>query len=221
MSTPIATSDDLATFLGQTVDDDRATMLLTIAQSYCEDEVTPLPASAFGIVLAVAARAYSNPQQNANITTGPYAFAPAQSIYLLRSERAALRRAAGRGGGGVTSSLPQGVNAVQTVTVTATAGTYTLTFGGQTTAPLAFNASPATVQAALQALSNIGAGNVTVAAGLVVTFVNDLGNYPQPQLVADGSSLTGTVAVAVTAVGVAAPGSNLPYWDYDYSPGRW
>ena len=43
------------------------------------------------------------------------------------------------------------------------AGTFTLTFNGQTTVPIARNASAATVQGALEALSNIGSGDVTVS----------------------------------------------------------
>ncbi len=51
-------------------------------------------------------------------------------------------------------------NEVQTVTVTGspTGGDYTLTFGGNTTAAIAHNASAQTVQAALQALASIGTG---------------------------------------------------------------
>src|SRR5206468_2359075 len=41
-----------------------------------------------------------------------------------------------------------------------TGGTFTLTFSGQTTAPIAFNAAATDVQSALQALSSIGPGNV-------------------------------------------------------------
>ena len=37
----------------------------------------------------------------------------------------------------------------------ATAGTFTLTFNGETTAPIAFNANAAAVDAALEALPNI------------------------------------------------------------------
>ena len=45
----------------------------------------------------------------------------------------------------------------QTVRVTnATGGTFTLTFNGQTTAPLAYNATAAQIDAALEALSNVG-----------------------------------------------------------------
>src|SRR5689334_11950254 len=49
----------------------------------------------------------------------------------------------------------------QTVRVTnATAGTFTLTFNGQTTAALPYNATPAQVDTALEALSTIGANNI-------------------------------------------------------------
>lgn len=54
---------------------------------------------------------------------------------------------------------------IQQLTVSGAAGTFTLTFNGQTTAPLAFDASPAAVQAALEALSSIGSGNVVVVSG--------------------------------------------------------
>lgn len=44
----------------------------------------------------------------------------------------------------------------------ATGGTFTLSHGGNTTAPLAWNASAATVDAALEGLASIGVGNVAV-----------------------------------------------------------
>src|SRR5205085_9893504 len=44
---------------------------------------------------------------------------------------------------------------VQTVTVNGTAGSFTLTFNGQTSSALAFNASAGQVQAALNALASI------------------------------------------------------------------
>ena len=56
----------------------------------------------------------------------------------------------------------------QTVRVTnATGGTFTLTFNGQTTAPLAYNATAAQIDAALEALSNIGANNIQTSGGPV------------------------------------------------------
>jgi hypothetical protein len=55
-------------------------------------------------------------------------------------------------------------NEVQTLTVTGapTGGTFTITWAGQTTAAIAYNATAAVVQAALVALSNIAAGDVVV-----------------------------------------------------------
>jgi hypothetical protein len=60
------------------------------------------------------------------------------------------------GGNGTT-------NEVQQFQVFGNAGHYTMTFGGQTTSAIAWNATAATIQTALQALSSIGSGNVTVA----------------------------------------------------------
>lgn len=52
---------------------------------------------------------------------------------------------------------------VQTLLIAGATGTYVLTYDQQSTAPIAVGATTATVQAALQALPNIGANNVTVA----------------------------------------------------------
>jgi hypothetical protein len=64
-----------------------------------------------------------------------------------------------------------------------------------TTTPLAYNASAATVQAALEALSSIGSGNVSVSgsasAGFVVEFVGALAGQPVP-LLSVGSNTLGT-----------------------------
>lgn len=55
-----------------------------------------------------------------------------------------------------------GNNEVQTLTIDATGGTFTGTYGGQTTAAVAYNATAAVLKAALEALSTIGTGNVDV-----------------------------------------------------------
>lgn len=100
------------------------------------------------------------------------------------------------------------VNEVQTPTLssgTASGGTFTLTFEGQTTVAIAHNASAATVLAALIALSTIGEGNVTVTGsaigtGYTVTFVNALAAMNIPIMTIDGALLTGSSPVAtVTA----------------------
>jgi hypothetical protein len=62
-----------------------------------------------------------------------------------------------------------------TVSVTGAGGTFPLTFGGQPTAAIPYNASPAAVQSALEALSSVGAGKVTVT-GTPAT-PSTVGNY--------------------------------------------
>ncbi len=95
---------------------------------------------------------------------------------------------------------------VQTITVTGspTGGTFVLRFGGQNTSAIAYNASAATVQSALQALSSIGSGNalVTGANGgpWTVEFVGTLGFASQSLITLQTNSLTGgtSPSVAIT-----------------------
>jgi hypothetical protein len=97
-----------------------------------------------------------------------------------------------------------GTNEVQTITIagTPTGGTFSLTFGGQTTPALAYNASTAAVQTALQALTSIGSGNATVSgtAGVsyVVTFVGALATLNVAQIVPVGT-FTGGTSPTITA----------------------
>ena len=63
------------------------------------------------------------------------------------------------------------------VTVTGTGGTFTLTIGGQTTAPIAYNATAAVVDTAIELLSSVGTGGATVtgttaSTGLTITITN-------------------------------------------------
>jgi hypothetical protein len=108
-----------------------------------------------------------------------------------------------------------GTDEVQTLTVTGspTGGTFTLTFGGQTTGTITYNASAATVEAALSALSNVKDEDITVTGSAggpwTVTFgggVYDGSNVGQITL--GTNSLTGgsspTVAVATTTGGGGA-----------------
>lgn len=105
-----------------------------------------------------------------------------------------------------------GVDEVQTVTITGTptGGTYTLTFSGQTTSPIAYNATASAVQAALEALSNISAGDVVCAGGphpgtpVTVTFGGNYDGSNVPQMTATGS-FTGGTSPAVT-VTTTTPG---------------
>lgn len=101
-------------------------------------------------------------------------------------------------------------NAKETVTIsgTPTGGTFALTFKGQTAAGITYSAAASAVQAALEALSTIGTGNVTVTvtgSGPYVTeFVGDLAGVAQPLMTATGSFTGGTspgIAVASTQTG--------------------
>lgn len=103
--------------------------------------------------------------------------------------------------------LGANANDVQTVTITGTptGGTFTLSYNGQVTGNIAFNATAATVAAALVALPGIGASaNVAVTGGpgpgtpWVVTFQGLLGNLPQNVLVANGAGLTGGASPAIS-----------------------
>lgn len=102
-----------------------------------------------------------------------------------------------------------GTNEVQTITISATGGTFTATFSGQTTSDLAYNATAAVVQAALEGLSTIGAGNVSVSLNssvYTVTFQNDLGYQNVAAMTTNAGSLTGgsgTATVATATAGVA------------------
>jgi hypothetical protein len=96
-------------------------------------------------------------------------------------------------------------NEIQQVVVGATGGTFTLTFSGQTTTAIAYNATAATILAALEALSNINPGDIVVTGGpaasspVVVEFRGQYLATDVPQMTASGTGLTGTgAAVTVT-----------------------
>lgn len=231
MSIPTVTSSDLETFLGMgdgTIDPNRATLILQMAQNLCESIAYPLPATASVVVLSVAARGFSNPQGIAHETVGPYQvqFAPLSAgMYLSRGDKATIRRLAGGSGAFSIETLPPGVNAVQTVTVTATGGAFLLSLTGASTIPLAYNALSGAVQTALQALTIIGPGNVAVTGNgpYIVTFVNHLGTTPVPTMGFDSSLLTGPaplVTVVTTTTGIYKPGQGLAPWDRDYLQGN-
>ncbi len=116
---------------------------------------------------------------------------------------------------------PYGGNAseVQTVTITGTptGGTFPLTVAGQTTGAVAYNATAATVKAALEALSNVNVGDVSVSGGpgpgtpYVVTFGGQYAGEDMPAMTASGASLTGgtSPAVGVTTTTAGGGGTGL------------
>jgi len=99
-------------------------------------------------------------------------------------------------------------NEVQQIAITGvpTGGGFTLTFQGQETDTIAYNASAAAVKAALAALSNVNSADITTTGGplpgtpIVVTFGGALQGQDVAVMTADDSGLTGgtTPAVAIT-----------------------
>ena len=107
MSTPIAIASDLGTYLeNDAINVVRATQSLKLAQDLCETIVTPLPVTAIGTVLAVAARQFNNVTSahavgigSANVSYGSQGSSTGVGgLYLSRSDIRTLRLLAGRGG---------------------------------------------------------------------------------------------------------------------------
>ncbi len=132
----------------------------------------------------------------------------------------------------VTNPGSAGVNAVQVLTVTpaVSGGTFTITYGGSTTGPIAYDPNPTNlannIQAALYALLTInnssGVPNTTVTAltgtTFQVTFQNALGATNQPILTTNNAGLTGsngpvTVTQPTTGTYVVTFGGPLANFD--------
>jgi hypothetical protein len=131
------------------------------------------------------------------------------------------------------TNFGQPVNDVQEVAVEAMGGAFALIFNEHETTTIPFGASAVTVQANLEALANIGEGNVEVTGGpgrYVVTFTGILGDRPETALEANGAGLTGgthsatatrkirgavsgTIAVEVFNVGAAASHGTITVTD--------
>lgn len=129
---------------------------------------------------------------------------------------------------GYTGAGPLGAGTpeAQTVTITGapTGGTFQLTYDGAQTAAIAYDAVAGTVQTALLALPNLGAGDVTVTGGpgpgtpYVVTFSASLGDVPQ--MTASHAFTGGTapnIAVTTTTP-YAAPTATAGDWMYATGP---
>lgn len=123
-------------------------------------------------------------------------------------------------------SPPQAAqNEVQTVLLPGapTGGTFTLMLAGQSTAAIPSNATAAQVQAAVQAVLSVGAGNVVATGGplpgtpITLTYGGILAGVNMPDLIPNAYGLTGpagqTVVCATTTQGAPATG-------YNASPGQ-
>jgi len=123
----------------------------------------------------------------------------------------------------VSGAPSAGTSEVQTLTIggTPTGGTFKLAFDGFTTAAITWSATDATlianIDAALEALPNIGTGGATVAAGslaagigtITITFAGNLARMAVATITVADNALTGTVptlAVEETTPGVDATG---------------
>lgn len=124
-----------------------------------------------------------------------------------------------------TAGAPvNGTDEVQTLTIDATGGTFKLKFDGHTTAAISWSSTNNTlrdnVDAALEALPNIGTGGVTVAVGtmtagvgtLTITFGGNLAKMAVPTITVANNSLTGTatLSIAETTPGVDASARGAP-----------
>jgi hypothetical protein len=129
------------------------------------------------------------------------------------------------GGTGLTNAgAPSaGTDEVQTLTIggTPTSGTFKLKYDGHVTASITWSSTNNTlrdnVDAALEALPNVGTGNMTTAVGtmtagigtLTLTFAGELAKLAVSTITVDTDALVGTsptVAVAETTPGVTATG---------------
>jgi hypothetical protein len=144
---------------------------------------------------------------------GDFTFENAAVSFTLTNAATKDGTAWGKGPYNVVPSVG-GTNEVQSIAITGTptGGTFTLTYGSETTAPIAYNASAANVQSALLALSAFSAGDVVATGGplpgtpVVLTFGGTLGRSNVVSLSATGSFTGGTtpsIAVTTTTPGVS------------------
>ncbi len=106
-----------------------------------------------------------------------------------------------------------GTAEVQLITLTNhLGGTFSLTYSGQVTAGIAYNATAATVQAALEVLNNIAPGDIVVTGPAggpwTVTFGGTLDETNVAEMTGSAASLTGTNAIqSVTITGAPTGGT--------------
>lgn len=115
----------------------------------------------------------------------------------------------------VNFTMGDGGNEIQVVTLsgTITGGTYTLTFDGQTTGNISHNASAATVQTELRALSNIGVGDVVVTGSdggpYTVEFQGTLASADVDLITANFANLIGTNEQQTITLATGASGGTF------------
>jgi len=123
--------------------------------------------------------------------------------------------AGGGNSGGFGPFNDQLTNENQTIAVAgATGGTFTLTFDGQTTAPIPFPLVNADIEAALEALSILDDVAVTGTGTRTVSFRGNQSEQDVPQMTADASGLTSATTATVTIATTQQGGLfNAPHVD--------
>ena len=93
-------------------------------------------------------------------------------------------------------------NVIQKLVISGSSGTFNLTFDGQTTTGIAYNASMSTIQSALEGLSNIASGDVEVIGTVTGTvYVEFKATYAaQDILLMTGANVSGNAAVTITKI---------------------
>jgi hypothetical protein len=125
---------------------------------------------------------------------------------------------------GVSGKYWRAGDATQTATISGspTGGTFTLSSGGNTTAPIAYNAAAATIQTAVQAFGGVYSGvTVTGSGPFTISFPNATSNVQAAAapFAANGSGLTGGTnpSVTIAATGAGGVDTNLRAIGGDWS----
>ncbi len=138
---------------------------------------------------------------------GPIAYSGSYEFYARMQIMALFLRGAL---GAVSSTTTAGASETQTITITGSpsGGNFRLTYRGQTTPDIAHNAAASAVQAALEALSTVGAGNVAVT-----------GSAGGPYAVAFQAALANQNARPITAQNYLSGGTNPAVGIAETTPG--
>jgi hypothetical protein len=124
-------------------------------------------------------------------------------------------------GENTAAALLEPVDEIQTVTLKATTGSYLLSFKNESTVEIPLKAEASEVQTDLEALSTIGAGNVSVTGPArgpyAVEFIGTLGDSDQPALEAEPGTLKEVTPVegeervkpGTASVATSRPGADI------------
>lgn len=125
---------------------------------------------------------------------------------------------------GVSGTYRRQGNRVQVVTITGTptGGSFTLSYGGSTSADLAFSAAASTVQTAVRALNpTLSGATVSGSAGGPYTITIGVAGVASSPFRADGSGLTGGTAASAVVAQSPDSDSNLRAIGGDWSQCAW